>query len=207
MRWRNNWEICPVDLDETYDRIISKMDERDHDDVKRFLQWPLAFSARSFERLAELAEVVVVDFQFGERTGSQTQAVGIEITAMFWRNVLVLSLESEGPFTSRTPSISLLTHMIGTVKLAHFSVKEYLMSEKILKRSRWATSYQRDNFPTSLISQTCLVYLLHFSTDDSLDSTTTTSYPLTLYAAEHWILHAQSADINMFPSTMSRSLF
>ena len=28
----------PRDLDETYDRIISKIDERDHDDVKIFLQ-------------------------------------------------------------------------------------------------------------------------------------------------------------------------
>ena len=50
----------PRDLDETYDRIISKIDERDYDDVKRFLQW-LAFSARSL-KLAELAEAVIVDF-------------------------------------------------------------------------------------------------------------------------------------------------
>ena len=182
----------PRDLDETYDRIISKIDERDHDDVKRFLQW-LAFSARSL-KLAELAEVVVVDFN--SENGPQVKP---RRRYKDHRDVLEkcssLVIESEGAFTSRTPSISLLTYMIGIVKLAHFSVKEYLASEKILKGAA-GPLHISEKLSHSLISQTCLVYLLHFSTDDSLDWTTTTSYPLALYAAEHWILHAQSADIN-----------
>ena len=110
-----------------------------------------------------------------------------------------LVIESEGAFTSRTPSISSLTYMIGTVKLAHFSVKEYLVSEKILKGAA-GRLHISEKLSHSLISRTCLVYLLHFSTDDSLDLTTTTSYPLALYAAKYWTLHAQSADISKSPT-------
>ena len=50
----------PQDLNETYDRILGKIDEIFLDDVKRFLQW-LTFAACPLT-LAELAEVIVVDF-------------------------------------------------------------------------------------------------------------------------------------------------
>jgi hypothetical protein len=50
----------PKGLDESYDRIINQIDERRHDDARKLLQW-LAFSVRPL-KLAELAEVVAVDF-------------------------------------------------------------------------------------------------------------------------------------------------
>ena len=50
----------PQGLDETYRRILLRMDERYHNDAERFLQW-LAFSTRPL-KVAEIAEVVVVDF-------------------------------------------------------------------------------------------------------------------------------------------------
>jgi hypothetical protein len=50
----------PKDLNESYDRIISRIDLRRHDDARNVFQW-LAFSIRPLE-LAELAEVVAVDF-------------------------------------------------------------------------------------------------------------------------------------------------
>jgi hypothetical protein len=50
----------PQGLDETYDRILLSIDEKNHDDVKRFLQW-LAFSTCAL-KLVEIAEVVTVDF-------------------------------------------------------------------------------------------------------------------------------------------------
>ena len=51
----------PKGLDESYDRIIDQIDERRHDDARKLLQW-LAFAVRPLE-LAELAEVVAVDFR------------------------------------------------------------------------------------------------------------------------------------------------
>ena len=51
----------PKGLEESYDRIIDQIDERRHGDARKLLQW-LAFSVRPLA-LAELAEVVAVDFE------------------------------------------------------------------------------------------------------------------------------------------------
>jgi hypothetical protein len=54
--------LClPKDLNETYDRIICRIDEKDHQDAHKVLQW-LAFSIRPL-KLAEVAEVVAVVFE------------------------------------------------------------------------------------------------------------------------------------------------
>jgi hypothetical protein len=50
----------PNDLNESYDRMINRIDQRRQGDARKFFQW-LAFSARPLE-LAELAEVIAVDF-------------------------------------------------------------------------------------------------------------------------------------------------
>jgi hypothetical protein len=51
----------PNNLYESYDRIIHRIDKRDHEDASKLFQW-LAFSIRPLE-LNELAEVVAVDFE------------------------------------------------------------------------------------------------------------------------------------------------
>jgi hypothetical protein len=48
-------------LYESYDRIVRRIDERDRKDAQKIFHW-LAFSIRPLE-LAELAEVVTVDFE------------------------------------------------------------------------------------------------------------------------------------------------
>jgi hypothetical protein len=52
--------LLPKDLNESYDRMISRIDERRRNIAQKIFQW-LAFSIRPLE-LAELAEVVAVDF-------------------------------------------------------------------------------------------------------------------------------------------------
>ena len=51
----------PKDLNEAYERILLKIDERDLTDTKTFLRW-FAFSTRPMT-LKEIAETVVVDFK------------------------------------------------------------------------------------------------------------------------------------------------
>jgi len=48
-------------LNETYDRILCRIQENDHEDAVKLFQW-LAFSIRPLT-LSELAEVVQVDFE------------------------------------------------------------------------------------------------------------------------------------------------
>jgi len=51
----------PKDLNETYDQILGRIQEKDREDAVKLSQW-LAFSVRPLT-LAELAEVVQVDFE------------------------------------------------------------------------------------------------------------------------------------------------
>lgn len=76
----------------------------------------------------------------------------------------------------------------GTLKLAHFSVKEYLIRQQVL-------SGVALNLPTaeqlshSMIAQTCVAYLLHFDRPDSLSYNNLASFPMAHYAANYWQLH------------------
>lgn len=82
------------------------------------------------------------------------------------------------------------------IKLAHFSVKEYLISEYLYKHHMKKIAYFALNKQTahSTISKICLAYLLQFNTPEPLDKNLTESSPLAEYAAEHWIFHAKSTD-------------
>ena len=78
-----------------------------------------------------------------------------------------------------------------TIILAHFSVKEYLVSDRI-QASR-CSIYSIKEIPANLsIAETCLAYLLQFDKPDSLTSRTL-ELPLLGYAAEYWTQHARWA--------------
>jgi len=51
----------PKDLNETYDRILGRIQEQDREDAVKLFQW-LAFSIRPLT-LSELAEAIQVDFE------------------------------------------------------------------------------------------------------------------------------------------------
>ena len=76
----------------------------------------------------------------------------------------------------------------GVIKLSHFSVKEYLVSNRVEEH------FSIDEKTSHLkISKFLIAYLLQF--DDSsvpLTETWLDSMPLVEYAAEHWIGHAKS---------------
>lgn len=85
------------------------------------------------------------------------------------------------------------------VKLAHRSVKEYLVSKMILDGPAKAYGIQAGK-ANARIAETCLAYLLQFDKFDSLTSRSVEDFPLALYAAEYWIHHAWLApsEISMY---------
>jgi hypothetical protein len=74
------------------------------------------------------------------------------------------------------------------LRLAHFSIKEYLISEHIQKHSQKqiAQFSLSKELSHSVISQICLAYLLQFS-QPQLDKNIEKSSPLAIYAAKEWI--------------------
>ena len=80
------------------------------------------------------------------------------------------------------------------VRLAHFSVREYLTSERILLAPDLTAQYSIREISANLsIAEICLAYLLQFDKPE-LTKSTWESFPLARYAAEYWIQHAAASE-------------
>ena len=96
----------------------------------------------------------------------------------------------------------MLTVKIGTVKLSHFSVKEYLLSNHIEKY--FSISEKAAHVKISEIS---VAYLLQFDKFTPLTKAMLESSPLAEYAAQHWIDHATFEGIDPAPLKLILQLF
>ncbi|KAF7986925.1 hypothetical protein HWV62_12719 [Athelia sp. TMB] len=177
---REQLDALPRDLEGTYERILTK--SRRHRDLLQILHW-LAFSARDLS-VEEISEVVSVHL---DATGGP---------------VFDSDLRYGDPKIALIVCSGLVIETNGIVKLAHFSVKEYLVSDRI-GTSPAAGFRISEKISHSVIAKTCLAYLLSFDKLESLTSENIDTFPLSAYAAEHWIDHYRSAE----PSPHSPSDF
>ncbi|KAF7984303.1 hypothetical protein HWV62_15275 [Athelia sp. TMB] len=164
-------QTLPKTLEKTYERILAESDRPQ--DLLQMLHW-LAFSVRAL-RLEELADVVSVDQ--GAVDGPAYDP----------------DLRFGDPTIALAVCAGLVTLSNGNVKLAHFSVKEYLTSDSI-KAGAAAAFYINKSISHSMIAQTCLVYLLNRNRVESAASANSTSFPLVTYAEKHWVDHYRSTN-------------
>ncbi|KAF7976481.1 hypothetical protein HWV62_6755 [Athelia sp. TMB] len=169
-------KTLPSGLEESYKRLLCKSENAY--DLKRFLEF-VAFSARPI-KLEELVDIVAIDLQSenGPRYDTDT---------CYMDHGDVLSVCS-----------GFVTIFEGTIKLAHVTVKDFLLSENI---STSPARYFSINVALahSSISQTCLAYLVQVGTLDSLCDKTIKDFPLARYAAEYWPFHLRECK-DMVPS-------
>jgi ankyrin repeat protein len=85
------------------------------------------------------------------------------------------------------------------IQFAHFSVKEYLTSERLAEADDSSISrFHVSMTPAhTIVAQACLSTLLHLDEDITKDSLE--EFSLAEYAAEHWVGHARSE--NVWPHT------
>ncbi|KAF7981779.1 hypothetical protein HWV62_31859 [Athelia sp. TMB] len=168
----------PKSLEETYEQTLIKSPYPR--DLLQMLHW-LAFSARAL-RLEEIAEVLSVDFD--AENGPRHDP----------------DMRYESPQIALAVCSGLITEVEGTVKLAHFSVKEYLMSDRIkMGQAKSFAICARTSH--SLLAQSCLVYLHIFNTQDSIQclESMTERFPLHTYAAKYVTLHLKSVENDANP--------
>ncbi|KAL9084610.1 MAG: hypothetical protein Q9165_007965, partial [Trypethelium subeluteriae] len=86
------------------------------------------------------------------------------------------------------------------VRLAHFSVKEYLESKRIIQSSA-KDFFLKAGIGHVFLAQSCLTYIMHYSS--SCEKTSSTQdlrrFPLLQYAARSWYYHSsngQSVDVS-----------
>jgi hypothetical protein len=89
--------------------------------------------------------------------------------------------------------------MSRTVRIAHYSVQEYLESDRI--RQQKAAMFSMQSATSNLeATQICLVYLLGtVLLDVELTAATLDKYPFATYAATYWYKHYKSGDERVSP--------
>ena len=174
----------PETLDETYARTLKEIDKKNWEYAHRLFHCVAAASRPLF--VDELAEFLAFDFEAGVAGSTPTLLAE-------WR-----------PEDSTHAVLSICSSLLAVVKLddnssvvqfAHFSVKEYLTSARLAGAmdtiSRFHVSMTTAH---TIIAQACLGVLLHFDEDVTKDSLE--EFPLTDYAAEHWVGHARFENVS-----------
>jgi ankyrin repeat protein len=173
----------PPNLDETYDRILYTIKKSDIPYAIRILRW-LAFSSRPLV-LAEVAEVAAINpdrdtlFDRDEILTDPLEVINI-CSSLVCLNA------------SDKPEINWMCDGPGgdKVVLAHYSVKEYLVSKRILESE--ARLYCMESaLCHRFIAKCCVRYLLQFDTSEALTRANLHEFALARYAAKHWTDHVK----------------
>ena len=160
---------------------MCRIEEEDRQYAKKILQW-LAFSVRPLH-LEEVAEIVTIDINSNLQVDPDRRFADPQEVLEICPSLIVI--EAAGFINV-------------DIRLAHFSVKEYLISERI--DTGPGREFGIQEIPSNIsIAEDCLLYLLQF---DELVSKKGAfgsyhpEYPLGMYAAEHWTTHALTVERN-----------
>ncbi|KIY01694.1 uncharacterized protein Z520_01832 [Fonsecaea multimorphosa CBS 102226] len=177
----------PRGLDETYERMLSNIDEDSIEEARRILTL-LCFTTRPLT-VPELLDGVAVDLNEPAGLNRGRRLHGEDDI----RNICpgLVDIRFEGTLTGKYPNETRVVRPV--VRLAHFSVQEYLESGRITEKR--AATFALQSAPAHAeIAQICLVYLLEpelFSgpSDESVDS----KLPLCHFASRYWVDHYRAA--------------
>lgn len=175
---RQKIRSLPRDLQETYSRILLNINEDYCEDACVALRW-LTFSERPLE-LNELVEALMI---LPGRDPPFNPEDRLPDPYLILQYLPGLISDSESNVTKKRPE----------VRLAHASVKDFLVSPKILQgqTAPFGTSLPPAN---QFITEACLVYILEY--DTAQDRTNTpedlASWPLLDYASKFWYIHKRA---------------
>jgi hypothetical protein len=176
-------KTLPKTLDETYDRMLSRIDDDGYsNEALTILQW-LCFAARPLG-IKEIVEVLAIDLDSCQFDPEQRFPEPRDILRVCSSLVTVGPPVSEDVFGREKE--------VEEIRLAHFSVKEYLTGNRI--QQGIMSSYSILSIPShTAIGSGCLAYLLYFKGANILTEENVLTYPLAKYAAQYWTYHARTA--------------
>lgn len=193
---RNAIQQLPVGLDATYDRILLSLEPSYRTQIASSLQW-LASSNRDLT-VKELAEVFIlrpdsdVPFDEAERLFKPEDCVkyfsNLVVTDYHPTDDEELSSEQEGwKVFALIPDFGSGSYQGHDtyIRLAHFTVKEYLISDRIIRGPAASFSFNETGAHLH-IGRSCLRYFLH-NHDPTRNSKSFNIH----YAFKHWAYHIE----------------
>jgi hypothetical protein len=161
--------------------VLREIKKPNRDHARRLLQC-LVVAIRPL-RVEELAEVLAIDY---------SDAEGVPKLNPNWR----WEDQERGLLTSCSSLIAIVgTGRSRVVQFSHFSVKEYLTSERLATSSQDVSRYHiTSETAHTILAQACVSVLLQLGDRDEKDDVEKNA-PLAAYAAEYWIRHAQFKDV------------
>ena len=183
----------PKSLDETYERMLKEIGQVNPRQAYLLLQC-LTVATRPLH-VEELAEVLALDFDQTEN--------GIPVLNQAWR----WEDEQQGVLSTCSSLIVIVNNQSArtrVVQFAHFSVKEFLTSDRLANLETGIARFRVSLEPAhTVIAQACLAILLRSDDNDSAGAHS----PLRGYAAEKWVEHAQFENVSLRVEDGMRRLF
>lgn len=188
----------PKTLHETYERILANIDGSYISDVQKILQY-LAFSTCSM-RMLEMVEVLAVDWDREQPQLDPQNRLLDPKDILTICSTLVTTSETTG-YGFGLQKLSTFT----TLRLAHLSVKEYIISDRI-KNSKASMYSVTSTSANIFIARTYLVYLLNPEFEAGHKDWNTVverarAWPLLEAAAELWPIHIKVVGDELNEST------
>ncbi|KAH9052614.1 ankyrin repeat-containing domain protein [Lactarius vividus] len=181
----------PVTLDETYEHMLRRIDKVKRQFACRLLQC-IAVSVRPL-RVEELADILAVRFDPGALPQFNAG----------WRLG-----DAEEAVLSACSSLIIIVNVNGSriVQFAHFSVKEFLTSDRLATTTEDLSRFHiTPHLAHTTLAHACLGFLLQL--DDRIDKDGIRNFPLADYAARHWFEHARFEDVSSTIRDATERLF
>ncbi|KAH9169172.1 hypothetical protein EDB89DRAFT_2099150, partial [Lactarius sanguifluus] len=196
---RRQLNELPKSLDETYERVLKEIESTNQGRHARRLLQCLVVAMRPL-RVEELAEVLTFDLD-----GARAE---IPMFHAEWR--------WEDQEQAVLSACSSLVVIVGgddsrVVQFSHFSVKEFLTSDRLATTSGDVSRYHIAPEPAHfLVAQACLGALLNSDNrviKENEESSDEGTIPLLKYAAEHWASHVQVGNVSSRVKYAMETLF
>ena len=180
---RQTLKQLPKSLDDTYLRVLRQIPEVNQAHAHRMLEC-LVVAVRPL-RVEELAELLA--FEFDAAPGGIPK----------YRPALRLDDQTQAVLSTCSSLVTIIDDEHSRrqiVQFSHFSVKEFLVSNRLAPSIGDISRYHIRLGPAhTTLTQACLGLLLH--TDNQITEGIVEDSPLADYAAEHWVEHAQFEDV------------
>jgi ankyrin repeat protein len=176
-------EELPETLDETYEWVLREINKANREHARRLLQC-LTVALRPL-RVEELAEVLAIDFD------APTQG-GIPQLNPKWR----WTDQHQAVLSTCSSLIAIADDGDSrVVQFSHFSVKEYLTSDRLANSNGDVSRYHIVLEPAhTILAQACLGVL--FRLDDRVNKDNVEDTPLVEYAVRNWVNHARFESVS-----------